>query len=50
VRLWGDVPLITKPQTAASEDFMPGRTPQEEVYKLIVEDFLAAEAAGFAGN
>jgi hypothetical protein len=26
---------------------MPGRTPQEEVYKLIVEDLQAAEAAGF---
>ena len=46
VRLWGDVPLITKPQTATSEDFKPSRTPQEEVYKLIVDDLLAAEAAG----
>ncbi len=48
VRLWGDVPLITKPQTASSEDFFPSRAPQEEVYKLIVDDLLAAEAAGFA--
>lgn len=46
VRLWGDIPLVTKPQTATSEDFMPSRTPVEEVYKLIVEDLLAAEAAG----
>ncbi|GLU54041.1 RagB/SusD family nutrient uptake outer membrane protein [Dyadobacter frigoris] len=46
VRLWGDIPLITTPQTANSTDFMPSRTPQEEVYKLIVEDLLAAEAAG----
>jgi hypothetical protein len=46
VRLWGDAPLVTKPQTAASEDFMPTRTPQEEIYNLIVEDLLAAEAAG----
>jgi hypothetical protein len=46
VRLWGDIPLITKPQTADSEDFNPTRTPQEEVYKLILEDLLAAEAAG----
>lgn len=46
VRLWGDIPLITKPQTAASEDFLPVRTPQEEIYKLIVDDLLAAEAAG----
>jgi hypothetical protein len=46
VRLWGDVPLITKPQTATSEDFRPSRAPQEEVYNLIVEDLKAAETAG----
>lgn len=46
VRLWGDVPLITKPQTATSEDFMPSRASQEEVYELIVDDLKAAEAAG----
>jgi len=27
VRLWGDIPLITKPQTASSEDFLPARAP-----------------------
>nr|WP_215234281.1 RagB/SusD family nutrient uptake outer membrane protein [Dyadobacter sp. CECT 9623] len=48
VRLWGDAPLITLPQTASSEDFNPTRTPQEEIYNLIVEDLTAAEAAGFA--
>ncbi|MVM40915.1 RagB/SusD family nutrient uptake outer membrane protein [Spirosoma sp. HMF3257] len=48
VRLWGDIPLITKPQTAASADFLPTRTSKEEVYKLIVEDLIAAEAAGLA--
>lgn len=48
VRLWGDVPLVTNPQTASSEDFSPSRAPQEEVYKLIVEDLVAAEAAGLA--
>ena len=46
VRLWGDIPLITKPQTAASDDFLPSRTSQEEVYKLIIEDLTAAENAG----
>jgi hypothetical protein len=46
VRLWGDVPLITKPQTATSEDFFAARAPQEEVYKLIVADLQVAEAAG----
>jgi hypothetical protein len=48
VRLWGDAPIVTKPQTAASEDFMPGRATQEEIYKLIVEDLTAAEGAGLA--
>ncbi len=48
VRLWGDIPLITNPQTASSEDFSPKRSSQEDVYKLIVEDLLAAEAAGLA--
>lgn len=48
VRLWGDAPLITKPQTASSEDFRPSRAPQEEIYKLIVEDLTAAESAGLA--
>ncbi len=47
VRLWGDVPIITKPQAATSEDFFPNRAPQDDVYKLIVEDLIAAEAAGF---
>lgn len=46
VRLWGDIPLITKPQTASSADFLPERAPVESVYKLIVEDLIAAESAG----
>ncbi len=46
VRLWGDVPLITKPQTASSTDFYPSRTAQETVYKQITDDLTAAEAAG----
>lgn len=45
VRLWGDVPLITEPQTATSEDFLPARMPQEDVYGLIVSDLVAAEGA-----
>ncbi|SOD99848.1 RagB/SusD family nutrient uptake outer membrane protein, partial [Spirosoma fluviale] len=48
VRLWGNVPLITKPQTASSDDFLPARAPQEDVYKVIVDDLLAAESAGLA--
>lgn len=46
VRLWGDAPLITKPQTVESEDFYPSRTPQEQIYNFVVEDLKAAEAAG----
>lgn len=46
VRLWGDIPLITKPQSASSEDFLPSRAPVESIYKLIVDDLVAAEAAG----
>ncbi|HDZ13916.1 hypothetical protein LCGC14_1412340 [marine sediment metagenome] len=46
VRLWGDVPLITTPQSSTSEDFFPPRTPQAEVYGLIVSDLLSAENAG----
>ncbi|AUD01832.1 RagB/SusD family nutrient uptake outer membrane protein [Spirosoma pollinicola] len=48
VRLWGNIPLITKPQTAASDDFLPARAAQEDVYKVIVDDLLVAEAAGLA--
>ena len=46
VRLWGDVPLVTNPQTAESENFFPPRAPKEEVYNQIVADLTAAEAAG----
>ncbi len=46
VRLWGDIPLITEPQTASSEDFLPKRSSQDEVYAQIVEDLTIAEAAG----
>lgn len=46
VRLWGNAPLITAPQTASSEDFKPSPATQEALYALIVEDLKAAEAAG----
>lgn len=48
VRLYGDVPLITAPQTATSENFLPARAPQEDVYKQIVADLVAAESAGLS--
>lgn len=46
VRLWGDVPLITKPQTPTSPDFYPTRTSTDSVYAQIVADLKMAEAAG----
>src|SRR6185503_18068123 len=46
VRLFGDVPLITKPVTTSSPDFLPGRTTKEEVYNQIVKDLTEAEGAG----
>lgn len=48
VQLWGDIPLVTTPQSAASADFLPARASKEDVYKLIVEDLTAAEASGLA--
>ncbi|PWK25248.1 putative outer membrane starch-binding protein [Arcicella aurantiaca] len=46
VRLWGDIPLITKPQTASSENFLPAKSSKDDVYKLILEDLTEAENAG----
>jgi len=46
VRLWGDIPLITVPQTASSEDFRPSPISQETVYDQIVADLKVAEEAG----
>ncbi len=46
VRMWGDIPLISEPQTASSPDFLPTRNSQEDVYNLIVDDLKAAETAG----
>ncbi len=49
VRLWGDIPLITKPVAdASSPDFYPSRTPQETVYNQIVADLTAAESSGLS--
>ncbi len=46
VQLWGDVPLVTAPQSASSENFFPSRTPKDQVYAQIVADLQSAEAAG----
>lgn len=48
VRLWGDVPLITKPiYNWTDPNVTPTRSSKEDVYTLIEEDLLAAELAGF---
>jgi len=41
VRLFGDVPLLTVPQTP-SDDLRPRRTPKDEVYAQIIEDLTLA--------
>jgi len=46
VRIFGDVPLITEPVDAQSEQLYPERAAQELIYDLIVEDLKQAEGAG----
>jgi hypothetical protein len=46
VRLYGDVPLLTTPIDGTSPDLYPARSPQADVYKLIVSDLQTAEQAG----
>ncbi len=46
VRLYGDVPLITKSVTIDSPDLYPSRTPYAQVYDQIISDLQAAEASG----
>lgn len=41
VQLFGDVPLITEPQTPA-DDLRPARTDKTKVYELIVDDLTKA--------
>jgi starch-binding outer membrane protein, SusD/RagB family len=41
VRLYGDVPLLTKPQYAG-DDLRPARTPKAQVYDLILKDYTDA--------
>jgi hypothetical protein len=46
VRLYGDVPLLTTPIDGTSADLYPTRSPQSDVYKLIISDLQAAETSG----
>lgn len=43
ILLFGDVPLITKPQTNPS-DFLVARNSKEEVYQQIIKDLQSAES------
>ncbi|HEX9958322.1 MAG TPA: RagB/SusD family nutrient uptake outer membrane protein, partial [Fibrella sp.] len=46
VRIFGKVPLITEPIELTSATLYPDQAGEEEVYKLIVDDLVAAEGAG----
>lgn len=46
VRIFGSIPLITEPVSLGSESLYPEPASEEAVYKLIVEDLLAAESSG----
>jgi hypothetical protein len=45
VRLYGDVPLITKSVTVSSPDLYPTRTPFAQVYDQIIKDLQTAEGS-----
>ncbi|MEO6977475.1 MAG: RagB/SusD family nutrient uptake outer membrane protein [Mucilaginibacter sp.] len=46
VRLYGDVPLITKSVTVDSPDLYPTRTDYKQVYDQVISDLQTAEASG----
>ena len=46
VRLYSDVPLLTNPVSGPGPDLYPARSPAADVYKLIISDLQATEAAG----
>lgn len=46
VRMFGNVPLVTKPMSLESTELKPAAATPDDVYKLIVEDLKTAEAAG----
>ncbi|MEO6915896.1 MAG: RagB/SusD family nutrient uptake outer membrane protein [Chitinophagaceae bacterium] len=46
VRMWGDIPLVLKPQSASSADFFPAKATKDKVYEQIVNDLTTAETAG----
>jgi hypothetical protein len=46
VRIFGKVPLITEPIELTSPELYPEQATEEAIYKLIVDDLVAAEGAG----
>ena len=46
VRIFGKAPLITAPVELTSDTLYPDQATEEAVYKQIVDDLIAAEAAG----
>ena len=50
VRLYGDVPLITKSVTVDSPDLYPTRTDYKQVYDQVISDLVAAEASGLPAS
>ena len=45
VRIWGDVPLVTKEITEASEAYTYNRVSVDKVYEQIIQDLKDAETA-----
>ncbi|MBL4674982.1 MAG: RagB/SusD family nutrient uptake outer membrane protein [Mucilaginibacter sp.] len=46
VRLYGDVPLVVKPQEVSDPDLYASRTAQADVYKQIISDLETAKTMG----
>lgn len=46
VRIFGKIPLITQPVSLGSPELFPQPAALDEIYKVIVDDLVVAEAAG----
>ena len=45
VRIWGEIPLVTKEVQSIEEGYIYGKAPVADVYRQIIADFTDAEAA-----
>src|SRR5699024_8936508 len=50
VRLYGEIPLVTEPVDANSENLYPEETSVDSIYTQIVNDLKVAEEAGLPGD